>query len=38
MVATLKSLGLKYPKIGDEQLTELQKAKKEVSTKNEGSS
>jgi polyphosphate kinase 2 (PPK2 family) len=30
VVATLKSLGLKYPKIGDEQLAELQKAKEEL--------
>jgi polyphosphate kinase 2 (PPK2 family) len=38
VVATLKSLGLKYPKIGDEQLAELQKAKESCSTKNKGSS
>jgi len=30
VVATLKSLGLKYPKIGNEQLAELQKAKEEL--------
>jgi PPK2 family polyphosphate:nucleotide phosphotransferase len=30
VVATLKSLGLKYPKIGDEELAELQKAKEEL--------
>ena len=29
-VATLKSLALKYPKIGEEQLAELQKAKEEL--------
>ncbi len=30
IVATLKSLGLKYPKISDEELAELQKAKEEL--------
>ena len=30
IVATLKSLGLKYPKISDEQIAELQKAKEEL--------
>jgi hypothetical protein len=28
--SALKSLGLKYPKIGEEQLAELQKAKEEL--------
>ena len=30
IVTTLKSLGLKYPKISDEQIAELQKAKEEL--------
>ena len=30
VVAALNSLGLKYPKIGDEQLAELKKAKEEL--------
>jgi len=30
IVAMLKSLGLKYPKVSDEQLVELQKAKEEL--------
>jgi len=30
IVATLKSLGLKYPKVSDKELTELQKAKQEL--------
>jgi PPK2 family polyphosphate:nucleotide phosphotransferase len=30
IVATLKSLGLKYPKLSDEELAELQKAKEEL--------
>jgi PPK2 family polyphosphate:nucleotide phosphotransferase len=30
IVATLKSLGLKYPKVSDEQVAELQKAKEEL--------
>jgi PPK2 family polyphosphate:nucleotide phosphotransferase len=38
VVATLKSLGLKYPKIGEEQLAELQKAKEELLNENKDSS
>jgi PPK2 family polyphosphate:nucleotide phosphotransferase len=32
VVATLKTLGLKYPKVNDEQIAELQKAKEELLT------
>ena len=34
ITATLKSLGLKYPKVSDEQIAELQKAKEELLNEN----
>jgi PPK2 family polyphosphate:nucleotide phosphotransferase len=38
IVATLKSLGLKYPKVSTEELAELEKAKKELLKENKGTS